>query len=71
MRARRKSLRQATETMLQDLKLFSSLCVAQFIVWRTLRRHRKEREFRLKRLTLVQPTSPDGEGQRILRRSNA
>lgn len=45
--------------MLRDLKLFSSLCIAQFIVWRTLRRHRKERELRLKRLSLVRSTSPD------------
>jgi hypothetical protein len=45
--------------MLKDLKLFSSLCIAQFIVWRTLRRNRKEREFRLKRLKLVHKASAD------------
>ena len=59
MRVVEKSLRQTMETMLKDLKLFSSLCIAQFIVWRTLRRNRKEREFRLKRMTLVHPTSAD------------
>jgi len=59
MRVTQKSLRQTTESMLQDLKLFSSLCIAQFIVWRTLRRQRKDREFRLKQLALVRPTSAD------------
>jgi hypothetical protein len=59
MRARRKSLGQTTETILKDLKLFGSLCIAQFIVWRTMRRNRKEREFRLKRLTLVHKASTD------------
>jgi hypothetical protein len=38
MRARQKSLGQTTETILKDLKLFGSLCIAQFIVWRTMRR---------------------------------
>jgi hypothetical protein len=55
----RKSLRQTTAMMFKDLKLFSSLCIAQFIVWRTLRRNRKEREFRLKRLKLVHKASAD------------
>ena len=59
MRVMRKSLRQTTATMLKDLKLFSSLCIAQFIVWRTLQRNRKEREFRLKRLTLVHKAGAD------------
>ena len=49
----RQSLKETTATMLKDLKLFSSVCIAEFIVWRTLRRARKEREFRRKRLTLV------------------
>lgn len=55
----RQSLKQTTATMLKDLKLFSSVCIAQFIVWRTLRRNRKEREFRLKRLTLVHNATRD------------
>ncbi len=55
----RQSLKQTTATMLKDLKLFSSVCIAQFIVWRTLRRNRKEREFRLKRLTLVHSATRD------------
>ena len=59
MREIRKSLKQTTVTILKDLNLFSSLCIAQFIVWRTLRRNRKEREFRLKRLSLVQTASAD------------
>jgi hypothetical protein len=59
MRVIRKSLRQTMETLLQDLKLFGSLCVAQFIVWRTLRRQRKEREFRLRRLALVRKRSAE------------
>jgi hypothetical protein len=41
MRARQKSLGQTTETILKDLKLFGSLCIAQFIVWGTMRRNRK------------------------------
>ena len=53
------NLRQTTATMLKDFKLFSSVCIAQFIVWRTLRRNRKEREFRLKRLTLVHSATRD------------
>lgn len=59
MRVIQKNLRQTTQTMLRDLKLFSSLCIARLMVWRTLRRQRKDRELRLKRLTLVHPTSPD------------
>jgi hypothetical protein len=59
MRVRRQSLKQTTATMLKDLKLFTSVCIAQFIVWRTLRRTRKERELRLKRLTLVHDASRD------------
>jgi hypothetical protein len=53
MQVVQKSLGQTMSTILKDLKLFSSLCIAQFIVWRTLQRERREREFRLKRLTLV------------------
>lgn len=59
MRVMRKSLKQIMSTMLKDLNLFSSLCIAQFIVWRTLRGNRKEREFRLKRLSLVQTAGAD------------
>ena len=56
------NLKQTTATMLKDFKLFSSVCIAQFIVWRTLRRNRKEREFRLNRLTLVHNASRDWRG---------
>lgn len=55
----RQSLKQTMATTLKDLKLFSSVCIAEFIVWRTLRRARKEREFRLKRLTLVHNAGRD------------
>lgn len=38
-----KDLATAAATILQDLRLFSSLCVARLIVWRTLRSKRKSR----------------------------
>ena len=58
----RQSVKQTATTVLKDLKLFSSVCMAEFIVWRTLRRAQKEREFRLKRLTLVHNASRDWRG---------
>lgn len=67
MRLLRRSWKQTTATMLKDLKLFSSMCIAQFIVWRTLRRYRKERDCRRKRLSLVHKASAEWrEAQNIL-----
>lgn len=43
--------------LLEDLGLLASLWIAQFIVWRILRRRRKEREVRLKRIKLVHGAS--------------
>jgi hypothetical protein len=40
--------------LLGDLHLLASLYIAQFIVWRILRRRRKERAARLKLIKLVQ-----------------
>jgi hypothetical protein len=37
----------------RDLGLLSSLYIARFIVWRTLRAERKERIVRLKKLRLI------------------
>jgi hypothetical protein len=59
MRVTLTNLRQTAATMRADFKLFSSVCIARFIVWRTLRRKRKEREFRLKKLTLVHHATRD------------
>ena len=72
MRVIRKSLKQMTVTILNDLNLFSSLCIAQFIVWRTLRRNRKKREVRRERLSLVHTASADLRGApNTYRRRNA
>jgi hypothetical protein len=47
--------------LFKDLILLFSLLIARVLVWRTLRRERKEREFRRKRLQLIQ-----GTGYRIV-----
>ena len=39
--------------MFSDVNLFISLCMAHLIVWRALRRERKERLVRLKRIRLI------------------
>jgi hypothetical protein len=39
--------------LFKDLSSFGSLSLAQLIVWRVLRRRRKERTARLKRIKLV------------------
>jgi hypothetical protein len=44
------------EVLFKDLILLFSLFIARFLVWRTLRRERKEREFRRKRLRLIKST---------------
>jgi hypothetical protein len=43
--------------LLGDLHLLASLYIAQFIIWRILRRRRKERAARLKLIKLVQDPS--------------
>jgi hypothetical protein len=48
---------RAIVILLEDLSLLGSLYLAQFIVWRILRRRRKERAARLKRIKLVQGAS--------------
>lgn len=35
----RRTWKEAAEMVLKDVRLFSSFCIAQFIVWRTLRRN--------------------------------
>ena len=45
--------REAAEVIIKDLRLFSSFVLAQFIVWRRLRRIRKEDALRRARLRLV------------------
>lgn len=44
------------DVIFKDLSLFVSLCIARLMVWRVLRRHRKERADRLKRIKLMQVT---------------
>jgi len=53
MQVTRKNWRDAALRIMKELSLFSSLCIAQFIVWRTLRRKRKVDAFGLERLWLV------------------
>ena len=43
------------DVLVKDLSLFASLCLAQLIVHRTLRRRRQERAERLKRIKLAPP----------------
>jgi hypothetical protein len=43
--------------LFKDLSFFGSLSLAHLIVWRVLRRRRKERAVRLKRITLVEDTT--------------
>lgn len=47
------------DVVFRDLSLFISLCLAQLIVWGTLRRRRKERAARLQRIKLVKGASPE------------
>ena len=42
------------DALFKDLILLLSLWLARFRVWQTIRRERKEREFRRKRLHLVE-----------------
>jgi hypothetical protein len=42
------------DALLKDLILLLSLWLARFLVWQTIRRERKEHEFRRKRLQLVE-----------------
>lgn len=53
MQTKQRNLRQIILAIVKDLKLFSSLCIAQFIVWRTLRSMRREEAVRLELLKLV------------------
>ena len=53
MQVKNKTWRQWTEMIVKDLRLFGSFCLAQFIVWRALRRTRKERALRFARLRLI------------------
>ncbi len=47
------------DVLLNDLSLFASLCMAQAIVVRTLRRRRQERAERLKYIKLAPPPARD------------
>ncbi len=59
MQVRQRNWRQAAVMFRKDLSLFGSLCLARFIVWRSLRRRRKERAYRLERLRLVHKVGCD------------
>jgi hypothetical protein len=45
--------KQSLKNFIDDLFLLASVCFAQVIVHRTLHRHKKERERRLKMIRLV------------------
>lgn len=67
MEAAEKRWKQAVVSMTKDLNLFGSLCMARFIVWRALRRHRKEPAsgsgaFRLNRRRAMLDTGNPGPG---------
>ena len=47
------------DVLLSDLSLFASLCLAQLIVSRTLRRRREEESERLKRINPAPPAGDD------------
>lgn len=42
MQTKNRTWKQWTEMIMKDLRLFGSFCMAQFIVWRALRRTPKE-----------------------------
>lgn len=50
--------------LLGDLSLVMSLAVAHFIIWRTLRRQRKERVARRKQFRLIQGSASSGREYR-------
>lgn len=51
--------RMRWDVLLKDLRLFASVCLAQLIVRRTLRRQRQERAERLKRIKLAPPAGDE------------
>jgi hypothetical protein len=53
------------DVIFKDLSLFVSLCIARLMVWRVLRRHRKERAHRLKKIKLVQEKTDETLDQEI------
>lgn len=54
------------EVIFSDLGLFISLMAARFIIWRTLRRRRKERARRRKQLKLIRGIDPAHGSERII-----
>jgi hypothetical protein len=50
-------LHSGVPRFIDELSLFASLCMAQLIVWRTDRRHRKEDESRRRNFRLVRGDS--------------
>jgi hypothetical protein len=46
--------------LLKDLSLLASLWMAWLIVWKTVRRERKQRRARLEKIHLVPNAVPDG-----------
>lgn len=50
--------------VLKDLRLFASLWLAWLMVWKELRRERKERAARLKRIRIVREDLTKGEVKR-------
>ena len=53
MQMKQKTWKETAEIFLKDLSLFGSLCLARIIVWRALRRERKERAIRVAQLRLT------------------
>lgn len=58
--------RQGSFVFLADLSLLTSLCLAEFIVWRFLRRSRKENAARRKRFKLLSGQSSLSQAQSYL-----
>ena len=58
--------RQGSFVFLTDLSLLKDLCLAEFIVWRFLRRSRKENAARRKRFKLLSGQSSFSQAQSYL-----
>ena len=58
--------RHGSFVFLTDLGLLKDLCLAEFIVWRFLRRRRKENAARRKRFKLLSGQSPLSQAQSYL-----
>jgi len=60
----REILRRRAVNWIADCRLLAALCLAEFIVWRTLRRQHKERSQRLKHIRLMAPRAVEALANR-------